>query len=291
MSDKCTVFKQKLQINAGARLLDLSRPLVMGILNATPDSFFADSRNSTVEEALKHCARLLNEGASIIDIGAYSTRPGAKEISAEEELDRLLPIVGAIRANFPQTILSIDTFRAQVAREAIHAGAHIINDVSGGELDPEMFATVGSLGVPYILMHMRGTPQTMASLNQYRQMTPEIMQYFGIKVSQLRALGVQDIILDPGFGFAKDTAQNFELMGQLNDIVNLGLPVLVGISRKKMICETLNIPASEALNGTTVINTLALLKGAHILRVHDVKAAAEAVALVEAYGNAHKGKD
>lgn len=279
MSDKCTVFKQKKQVNIGGTLLDFSQPVVMGILNLTPDSFFASSRNHSVNQALRTAEDMLQKGAGILDLGAYSSRPGAAEIPAEEEIRRLIPAVEAISRRFPEAVMSIDTFRAEVAKEAIPAGAHIVNDISGGELDGEMFKTVASLRVPYILMHMRGTPETMSSLNHYENLIAEIMSYFALKIHDLRKLGVQDIILDPGFGFAKDSPQNFELMERLEDIGNLGLPVLAGISRKKMIWQSLGKTAAEALNGTTVLNTIALLKGADILRVHDVAEAVEAVKL------------
>lgn len=281
MSDKNTVFPFKSTINAGGRLLDLSKPVVMGILNTTPDSFFAGSRVETEKAGLQRAGELLTGGASLLDIGAYSSRPGAAEVSATEETKRLVPLVKAIRKTFPESIISVDTFRASVAEAAVDAGAHIINDISGGELDPEMFNTLGRLRVPYVLMHMRGNPQTMNTLTHYDALVPDIMRYFGTKIAALQALHVHDIILDPGFGFAKTSEQNLQLLAHLPDLVNLGFPVLAGLSRKRMVWETLGIKVDEALNGTTVLNTVALLNGAKILRVHDAKAASEAIILIE----------
>lgn len=281
MSDKNTVFPFKSTINAGGRLLDLSKPVVMGILNTTPDSFFAGSRVETEKAGLQRAGELLTGGASLLDIGAYSSRPGAAEVSAAEETKRLVPLVKAIRKTFPESIISVDTFRASVAEAAVDAGAHIINDISGGELDPEMFNTLGRLRVPYVLMHMRGNPQTMNTLTHYDALVPDIMRYFGTKIAALQALHVHDIILDPGFGFAKTSEQNLQLLAHLPDLVNLGFPVLAGLSRKRMVWETLGIKVDEALNGTTVLNTVALLNGAKILRVHDAKAASEAIILIE----------
>ena len=277
---KNTVFQQKKTINAGGQLIDLSEPLVMGILNTTPDSFFEGSRAQTIEAALRRTEEMLSQGAGIIDIGAYSSRPGATVIAAEEETARLLPVIKAIGQRFPEAILSVDTFRAKVAEAAITEGAHIINDISGGELDEELFDTLGKLKVPYILMHMRGTPQTMNSLTEYDDLFGDIMQYFAERLARLKQLGIHDVILDPGFGFAKTADQNFELLNKLDLFKIAGLPVLAGLSRKKMIWKTLNTGNQEALNGTTVLNTIALMKGASILRVHDVKEAAEAIKLV-----------
>jgi dihydropteroate synthase len=223
---------------------------------------------------------MLKEGADLIDIGAYSSRPNAVDISPEEEIARLLPALRQIRKEFPDTILSIDTFRSEVARVAVAEGVHIINDISAGQLDPEMFSTAASLRVPYILMHMRGTPQTMQQHTAYENVLNEVLDYFIIRIQELIALGVADIIIDPGFGFSKTTAQNFELLNKLEVFRMLGFPILTGVSRKGMIWKTLDITPEEALNGTTVINTIALMKGAKILRVHDVKAASEAVRLV-----------
>ena len=281
MSDKNTVFNQKKTINAGGRVLDFNRPKVMGILNVTPDSFYSGNRFDSSEKALKAAERILSEGGEIIDLGAYSTRPGAIDISVDEEKERLLPSVRAILKEFPQAILSIDTFRAEVARAAVNEGAHIINDVSGGELDETMFKTATELKVPYILMHMRGNPENMNQLTEYEDLLQDILQYFAEKIQTLTDLGVKDLIIDPGFGFAKTIEQNFQLLNQLELFKITGLPLLAGLSRKTTIWKTLGITSEEALNGTTVLNTIALLKGASILRVHDVKEAVEAVKLVE----------
>ncbi|EOR95458.1 Dihydropteroate synthase [Arcticibacter svalbardensis MN12-7] len=281
MNDKSTFFHQKNTINAGGSLIDFTIPKVMGILNITPDSFFGDSRVQTVERALIRTEKLLSEGAELLDLGAYSSRPGAIEVSEEEETTRLIPVIEAIVSEFPNAILSIDTFRSSVAKASIEAGAHIINDISGGELDPLMFETVAKLQVPYILMHMRGTPQTMNKLTNYEDLFAEILAYFSAKIEKLSELHVHDVILDPGFGFAKTIEQNFELLNELDRFKLTGLPILVGLSRKRTIWKTLDISTEEALNGTTVLNTIALMKGAKILRVHDVKEAVEAVKLTE----------
>ena len=277
---KDTVFHKKTTLNAGGRLIDLSTPKVMGIINLTPDSFYADSRLPAIADALQQAERMLNEGATFLDLGAYSSRPGAEDISVQQEMDRLLPVVETIAAQYPDAVLSIDTFRASVAEAAIKAGAHIINDISGGQLDADMFATVARLQVPYILMHMKGNPQTMNSLADYEDVFNEVLDYFTEKYQQLKKLGVNDVILDPGFGFAKKPEHGYTLLNRLDEFDRFELPVLVGVSRKKMIYGNLNITADEALNGTTVLNTIALTKGANILRVHDVKEAIQAVKLV-----------
>ncbi|MEC3879230.1 dihydropteroate synthase [Parapedobacter sp. 10938] len=268
-------------MNAGGQLIDLSTPKVMGILNITPDSFYDGGCHNTVSGALAQAERLLTEGADILDIGAYSSRPGAAEVSANEESGRLLPVIEAIAARFPQAILSIDTFRADVARASIAAGAHIINDISGGTLDDAMFATVANLQVPYILMHMRGSPNTMQQLTDYGgDVTGEVSLFFGRQVATLRQLGVRDIILDPGLGFAKTLAQNYELLHRLDQLHVHGLPLLGAVSRKSMIYKKLGVKPDDALNGTTVLNTVLLMKGVRLLRVHDLKAAKEAIALL-----------
>ncbi|HEV7347215.1 dihydropteroate synthase [Telluribacter sp.] len=270
----------KKTLNVGGRLVELSPPVVMGILNITPDSFFKGGRvSSHADEVLQRAGSMREQGAGILDVGGYSTRPGAREISPAEEQDRVLPVIETIRKNLPDLLISVDTFRAGVAREAVRAGAHIINDVAGGNLDQAMFATVAELKVPYILMHMRGTPQTMTKLTQYDRLVPDILRELQKKVAELRQLGVADIIVDPGIGFAKTGAQNFKLLQNLGEFHQLGCPLLVGISRKSFIWRTLGHTAEEALNGTTVLNTLALQQGADILRVHDVREAAEAVKL------------
>lgn len=253
----------------------------MAILNITPDSFYNSSRARSVDDALIKTETFLKEGAAFIDIGAYSSRPGAADISTADELKRIIPVIEAIHKRFPEAILSIDTFRAQVAQEGIEAGAHLINDISGGELDEAMFETVAKLGVPYILMHMKGTPQTMHIEPNYENVVLEVVDYFVHKLAALRALGVKDILLDPGFGFAKRRVHSFELLNHLEDLKIFGLSMLAGLSRKSMIYKSLNTSAEEALNGTTVVNTIALLKGASILRVHDVRAAVECIKLVE----------
>ncbi|SDF65120.1 dihydropteroate synthase [Mucilaginibacter pineti] len=279
---KDTFFHKKVTLNAGGKLIDISIPKVMGIINITPDSFFADSRKPDVDGALLQAQKMLTDGAAFLDLGAYSSRPGAEDISIQQETDRLLPVVEAIVKNFPDAVLSIDTFRSQVAETAVKAGAHIINDISGGQLDADMFTTVARLQVPYILMHMKGTPQNMVQLAQYDDVFTEVLDYFVSKYQQLKQLGIHDVILDPGFGFAKKPEHGYALMARLQDFDMLGLPMLVGVSRKKMIYGLLNNTAIEALNGTSVLNTIALTKGANILRVHDVKEAVEAVKIWKA---------
>jgi len=278
---KDTFLNRKVTLNLKGRLLDLSRPQVMGILNLTPDSFYGNSRISTIDATLKRAEACLEEGASFIDIGAYSSRPGADEVTTEEELKRMIPAVIEISKRFPEAYLSIDTFRAKVAKESIEAGAHVINDISGGELDEDMFETAASLNVPYILMHMKGDPKTMQKNPVYENIGLEVVDYFAEKVSRLKQLGVHDIILDPGFGFAKTVSHNYQLLNQMGHLDLFGLPVLVGFSRKSMIYKLLGTSPEEALNGTTILNTIALQKGASILRVHDVRAAAECIKLVE----------
>ncbi len=276
-------------VNCRGRLVDLTQPVVMGILNATPDSFFAGSRVSTGQSSgdrvVEVAHRMLSEGATFLDIGGYSTRPGADAVSATEEADRVLPVIEAILSRFPDALLSIDTFRADVARHAVTSGAVLINDVSGGTLDAAMFATVGELNqsdsVPYVLMHLRGTPQTMNSRAIYTDLVTEIVDELASQLTTLRALGAKDVILDPGFGFAKTVEQNFQLLDQLAAFRVFGEPLLVGLSRKTTIWKTLKISADKALNGTTVLNTTALLKGASILRVHDVREAVEAIKLTQ----------
>jgi len=278
---KDTFFHKKTTLNAAGKLIDLSTPKVMGIINLTPDSFFEGSRKPGVDDALRQAEKMMAEGATFLDLGAYSSRPGADDISVQEETDRLLPAVEAIVKNFPGVVLSVDTFRAAVAESAVKAGAHIVNDISGGQLDEDMFATVARLKVPYILMHMKGTPKTMNALASYDDIFNEVLNYFTARIHQLTQSGVNDIIIDPGFGFAKKPEHGFDLLNRLNEFQQLGLPILAGVSRKKMIYGALGITANEALNGTTVLNTIALTKGASILRVHDVKEAVEAVQLFD----------
>jgi dihydropteroate synthase len=274
-------FSTNKTLNLNGRLIDLHSPRVMGILNVTPDSFYDGNRYATASDILKQAEKMLMEGATFIDVGGYSTRPGAEEISAEEEQKRVLLAVQNIAREFPDVFISIDTFRSEIVRAAVGEGAHLVNDVSGGSLDDAMFTTVAQLKVPYILMHMRGTPQTMTQLTVYENLVKDIMDFFHEKIFMLQQLGVKDIVVDPGFGFAKTVEQNFELLGKLDHFSILGKPVLAGLSRKSMIWRTLGIEPEEALNGTTSLNTVALLKGASLLRVHDVKQAAEAIKLIE----------
>ncbi|MCE7070323.1 dihydropteroate synthase [Dyadobacter sp. CY327] len=269
----------KKTLNIRGKLLDLSTPAVMGILNITPDSFYEGSRMRSEDELLSKAGQMLAEGAIMVDIGGYSTRPGAKEVEAAEESDRVESAVVPLNKNFPELIISVDTFRSEVARRAIETGAHIVNDVSGGTLDDQMFDVVSTLRVPYILMHMRGTPQTMSTMTTYNQLVPDVLKDLKGKIDKLRSLGVADLIVDPGFGFAKNTEQNFELMHHLSAFSLLDCLLLVGISRKATIYKTLGISAAEALNGTSVMNSMALERGASIIRVHDVRPAAEAVKL------------
>jgi len=259
MTDKNTFFQQKKTLNAAGRLLDLSTPLVMGIVNLTPDSFYAGSRNQPMHQVLDKTGQMLEEGASIIDIGAYSSRPRAENIPEKEEVERLLPVLKAIAKEFPEAVISIDTFRSGVAKAAISEGAHIINDISAGELDSEMFQTIAKLNVPYILMHMKGTPQNMQEKAEYEDVFEEVSRYFVNKVSTLQELGVKDLVIDPGFGFAKKPKHSFELLSKLEQFQFLGLPILAGVSRKSMIYKTLGITTEEALNGTAVLNTVALM--------------------------------
>lgn len=281
MTAKDTFFQVKKTLNVGGKIIDLSLPKVMGIINITPDSFFSGSRKQSENEILQQAEKMLAEGADFLDLGAYSSRPGATDISIEEEERRLLPAIKSIRVNFPEALISVDTFRAAIAEKAIENGAHIINDISGGSLDDNMFETVGKLQVPYILMHMKGNPQTMKNLHQYDDIIQEISYYFSEKIAQLKAFGAKDVILDLGFGFAKNIAQNYFLLNHLAAFRMFGLPVLAGLSRKSMIWKSLNISPEEALNGTSVLNTIALQNGASILRVHDVKEAKECIKILE----------
>lgn len=253
----------------------------MGILNVTPDSFYSGSRMQTDAQIAARAEQIVEEGGTMIDLGAYSSRPGAADVSPEEELSRLSRALGIVRGLFPDVVVSVDTFRAEVARRCVEDyGADIINDISGGTLDEDMFPTVASLNVPYILMHMRGTPQTMQQQTDYKDVTAEVLRYFGEKVDRLHAMGVCDIILDPGYGFAKTLEQNYQLLSRQRVFEVLDLPVLVGVSRKSMICKVLGCTPEEALNGTSVLHALALQQGTHILRVHDVKEAVETIKLV-----------
>lgn len=273
-------FFERKTLNLRGNLVDLSRPRVMGILNVTPDSFYDGGRYFQEEAVvLRRVERMLEEGATFIDIGGYSSRPGAQSVAEDEEKRRVVVTVATIVRRFPEALLSVDTFRASVAREAVAAGARLINDITGGAGDEAMFATVGELKVPYVLMHMRGTPQTMQTLTQYEDLVVEVIDYFQRKVNALRSYSVTDIVIDPGFGFAKTIDQNYTMLSHLDAFRSLGLPLLVGLSRKSTIYKRLGVSPEEALNGTTVLNTVALMKGAAILRVHDVKEAIEAIQL------------
>jgi dihydropteroate synthase len=276
-------------INTGGKLLDLEIPKVMGILNVTPDSFYSGSRYRTDEEILKAAEGMLEDGADILDVGGYSSRPGATDVSIEEESKRVLKSIRLISRKFPEAIISIDTYRSDIAREAVvDCGAHIINDISGGEGDSKMFSVVGNLNVPYIMMHMQGVPHTMQQNPVYEDVVADILKWFGERIFKLKSAGLKDIIIDPGFGFGKTINHNFELLRRLGDFSIAGLPVLVGISRKSMIWKTLNIAADEALNGTTILNTIALLNGADILRVHDVREAKQIVQLLNKINSSYK---
>ncbi|WP_149243503.1 dihydropteroate synthase [Dyadobacter sp. 32] len=276
------VSKKTLKIRG--ELMDLSVPRVMGILNVTPDSFYSGSRFLSLAAVLDRVGEMEEEGAQFVDVGGYSTRPGAEDISVAEECERIGAIIEPINKNFPNLIISIDTFRSEVARLAVECGADMVNDVSGGLLDVNMVDTVAALGVPYVLMHMRGNPQTMSQLTDYRHIVMDVIGELNQGLNTLRASGISDIMIDPGFGFAKTIEQNFELINDLSEFHLLGCPLLVGISRKATIYRTLRVTAGESMNGTTVLNTIALQKGASILRVHDVKPAVEAIKLWMAVG-------
>ncbi|MCD8266703.1 MAG: dihydropteroate synthase [Prevotellaceae bacterium] len=270
-------------ININGRLLDLSEPQVMGILNVTPDSFYEGSRKQTDKEIRERADEILSEGASIIDIGAQSTRPGARDIGEDEETARLERALSIVREYHPDAVISVDTFRSGVARRCVEQyGVGIVNDISGGDFDPEMFPTVAELGVPYILMHIKGQPDTMQDAPHYENLVQEVMLYFSERIARLRRLGVRDIILDPGFGFGKTLEDNYCLMRHLPLLRAFELPTLVGVSRKSMVFRLLGGSPKDALNGTTALNTIALTLGANILRVHDVRACLEAVKITKA---------
>jgi dihydropteroate synthase len=268
-------------LNCKGRLLILEKPVVMGILNITPDSFYRGSRTETNDAILQKTEQMLSEGATILDIGGQSTRPGSTRLSADEELQRVLPAIQLIKQHFPDSFISVDTYHAKMASEAVHAGADIVNDISAGEMDAAMIATVAALNVPFIAMHMQGTPDTMQQKPTYENVTQEVLDYFIKKTQQCKEAGIKDIIIDPGFGFGKTISHNFQLLRQLEVFQILKHPLLVGLSRKSTIYKTLGSTANDALNGTTVLNTIALQKGASILRVHDVKEAVEAITLVQ----------
>ncbi|OIQ22431.1 MAG: dihydropteroate synthase [Flavobacterium sp. MedPE-SWcel] len=271
-------------INCKGRLIDLSQPKIMGILNCTPDSFYDGGKYKDESQILSYIERLLQEGADFIDIGAYSSRPNADFVAVTEELQRIVPIVELILKHFPDTLISVDTFRSDVAKACVEAGAAIVNDISAGLLDDKMLEIVGQLKVPYVMMHMRGTPKTMQSLTQYDDIIKEMLFYFSERIEAARNCGINDIIVDPGFGFAKTLEQNYDVLSKLELFKMIELPVLVGVSRKSMIYNFLGITPQEALNSTTALNTIALTKGANILRVHDVKEAVEVTKLMQQLG-------
>ncbi len=271
-----------LQIKCGNEKVNLSRPVVMGILNVTPDSFYDGGKYNNQSTILKRATQILEEGAEIIDLGAYSTRPGAKNISAKEEYERMAPAVEILREHFPNTVLSIDTFRAEVAQKIVtEFGDCIINDISGGTMDKEMFSTVAQLQVPYIMMHIQGTPQTMQQNPKYDNLIEDICDFFTERIAQLKNLGVEDIIIDPGFGFGKTIEHNYEIVAKLEAFQRFNMPILAGLSRKSMIYKFIGGSPETSLNGTSILNTMCLERGANILRVHDVKQAVESIQLVE----------
>ncbi len=273
----------KKSISCGGRLISLDEPRIMGILNLTPDSFYDGGKLNDENSILQQAEKMLKEGATFLDVGGYSTRPGADAVSVDEEKKRVIPALEKLSQTFPEAFFSIDTYRAEVAREAIQAGAHIINDISAGDDDAEMFATVAQLQVPYIMMHKKGSPKDMQLDPQYDDVVKEVIQYLSFRLEKLHLLGVHDVIIDPGFGFGKTLEHNYQLLKNLNLLRMLGVPVLAGVSRKSMINKILHTKPENALNGTTVANTLALLQGASILRVHDVKEAQQAVKIVNYY--------
>ncbi len=267
-------------INCAGRLVDLSTPKIMGILNVTPDSFYDGGVHNSDKKILKHVEKMLNDGAAFIDIGAYSSRPNGINIDENEELNRVVPALELVNNKFPNTIISIDTFRSKVAEACLNAGASIINDISAGEMDKKMMKIIGKYKVPYIMMHMKGNPQNMISRTNYDDMLKEIIKYFSKKINQALSYKINDMIIDPGFGFAKDLRQNYNLLSSMDLLKILDKPIMVGISRKSMIYKSLKTSAKESLNGTTVLNTVSLIKGASILRVHDVKEASECIKLI-----------
>lgn len=277
-----SLFSRNLSLNLDGRIMDLSTPRIMGIINTTPDSFYSGSRLPDPEEAVKIAGTMIEQGADILDVGAVSSRPGAEEISPETEQERLFPVLEALRKQWPEFPISVDTWRAEVARN-VHQqfGVQLINDISAGELDPDMFPSMAKLGIPYIMMHMQGSPDHMQDAPEYENVVDELLQFFARKVQKLRKLGLNDIIIDPGFGFGKTLEQNYELLGELEAFQMFELPLLVGISRKSMIYKLLDSDADQALNGSTAAHMAALLKGAKLLRVHDVKAAAETIRIFQ----------
>jgi dihydropteroate synthase len=288
MNFKDTFFSKHRTLNFGGTLYELSSPVVMGILNITPDSFFQGSRYTEESDILKRCETILSQGGLIIDIGAYSSRPSACHISEEEEFSRLLVALRPIRKEFPEAILSVDTFRSGIARKVVEDfGVQMINDISSGDMDELMLETIAELKVSYVMMHMKGIPQTMQQQTQYEHLIRDIVRYFAGKVDKAKKLGIHDVIIDPGFGFGKDLQQNYQLLSGLSEFRIFQLPMLVGVSRKSMICKVLDSAPEQALAGTIAVNTIALMHGADILRVHDVKEAVDAVQIVKAYKNSY----
>ena len=284
MQAKDTFFSRKSTINCNGELIDLSEPKVMGILNITPDSFYDGGKFSSLDKIINQVTEMIENGCDIIDVGAYSSRPGAKEVSVDEEIKRLSPVLEKIREEYPDMIISVDTFRSEVARKVVNEfNVDIINDISAGDLDERMFDTIAELKVPYIIMHMKGTPDNMQENPRYENVVKEVMYYFSEKVEKLKLMGVNDIIIDPGFGFGKTIEHNYQLLKHLDDFKIFELPLLVGVSRKSMIYKFLEVSPEMALNGTTIVHTLALLGGADILRVHDVKEAKEAIQLTNKF--------
>ena len=282
MHFKDTFFSYKPSINCRGSLLSFDRPLIMGILNITPDSFYGGSRHTGTDTIRDLAGRMLEEGASILDVGAVSTRPGAKSVSGDQEMERLKPALETIRKSYPGAVISVDTYRSGVARKVVNDyQVDMVNDISGGQMDRDMFETIAELQVPYVLMHMRGKPENMQEHTEYKNLLKELLKYFSEKISILNTIGVNDIIIDPGFGFAKTVEQNFEILGKLDAFHIFNLPLMVGLSRKSLIYKTLGVSPSEALNGTTALHTVAVLKGANILRVHDVSEAAQVVRLLD----------
>ena len=272
-------------INCAGKLVDLSTPKIMGILNVTPDSFYDGGVHNSDKKILNHVEKMLNDGAIFIDIGAYSSRPNAINIDEDEELNRVVPALELVNKKFPEAIISIDTFRSKVAETCLNSGASIINDISAGEMDKKMMEIVGKYNVPYVMMHMKGNPQNMIRKTNYDDMLKEIIKYFSKKINQAVSYKINDMIIDPGFGFAKDLKQNYDLLSNIDLLKILDKPIMVGISRKSMIYQSLKTNAKESLNGTTVLNTVSLIKGASILRVHDVKEANECIKLISALNN------
>ena len=266
-------------LNCKGTLIDLTKPRVMGILNLTPDSFYDGGRYKEEKSILSQTEKMLVEGATFIDVGAYSSRPGAKDIPVKEEINRIVPVVKLLIQKFPEILISTDTFRSEVARQCLQEGAALVNDISAGKLDPHMMETVAVARVPYIMMHMQGTPQTMKEKNTYKDLLEDIRFYFSERIATARKLGIHDLVIDPGFGFAKNISQNFELLGKFSLLKTFGVPVLAGLSRKSMIYKVLGVSPDEALNGTTALNMMALQGGANVLRVHDVKEAMECIGL------------